>query len=133
MTFPIDLGLTKPTFRPQVSDIVSKPSFASAGKSMGPLAAFGVQAAGSIIEGVFAGKQASKNRKHERERDQYQFAAQRYFDDMKRKRDLEDRRYRQESIGNYRQFSTRQDLKPVMLTDPETVKPVLPQYGSKFP
>ncbi len=100
---------------------------------MGPLAAFGVQAAGSIIEGVFASRAAGKQRKHERERDQYQFASQRYFEEMQRKRQLEDRRYRQEAVGNYRQFSSRQDLKPVMMTDPETIKPTLPQYGSRFP
>lgn len=92
-------------------------------------------AAGSVLSGLFGSRSASKDRKANRESDKYNFAAQRYFKDIDRQRQLEDRLYTEKAIGGYRQFNKRPALMGTgpAYTDPSTVKPVLPQYGKKFP
>lgn len=89
--------------------------------------------ASSALSGLFGGRSARKEAKANREADQYQFAAERYFYDRKRQDELEGRRYKEDAVAMYRPYTKRPDAPLPVMTDPNTIKPVLPQYGSKFP
>lgn len=77
---------------------------------------------GSFISGFFGSRSAKKDRKAQEKAQRLSDQYQGYMQDKARKFQLEDRRYKEDAIGGYRQFygGTRQIAAPV-LTDPNSV------------
>lgn len=83
------------------------------------------------ISGLFGGrskrKEAKAQREHEERQNRLSFESTKYLSDMERKRQLEDRRYKEDGIRGYGKFyrGSKTIAAPTM-TDPNTVKPVDP-------
>lgn len=70
------------------------------------LGSFAGSSGGQTILGGLSGLFGGRSERREKERaTKESFQQDQYFDNLKRQRDLEDRRYKEEAIGSYRQFS----------------------------
>ena len=83
------------------------------------------------ISGLFGGrskrKEAKAQREHEEKMARQSFEATKYLSDMDRKRQLEDRRYKEDGIRGYAKFyKGNKTIEAPTMTDPNTVKPVDP-------
>lgn len=77
---------------------------------------------GSLISGFFSSRSASKQAKEQKKQAEMQARTAIWQQQYARKNQLEDRRYKEQAIGNYRQFyAGKQPVMAPQLTDPNTV------------
>lgn len=98
---------------------------AAAGASIADSAGQGLLGA---ISGLFGGrskrKEAQAQREHDEKMARQSFEATKYLSDMDRKRQLEDRRYKEDGIRGYAGFyKGNKTIAAPTMTDPNTVKP----------
>lgn len=84
--------------------------------------AIAASVAGSVISGFFGSRSAKKQQKAQEKAQRLSDQYQGYMQAQRRKYELENRRYKEDAIGNYRGFygGARQIAAPV-LTDPNSV------------
>lgn len=109
----------------------SKPAGVNTMGGSGLMAAFGgpagaITAGASFLSGLFGARSARKQQKRQ---NKFEFQKEKYFEEMERKRQLEDRRYAEEAIGGYRGYTPGRPLMAPSYTDPSTINPKIPKFG----